>query len=60
MLDVPLSLLDVVPVTGDESAEAALERAGALARLADELGYVRLWYAEHHNMPGIGARRRRS
>ena len=55
MLDVPVSLLDVVPVTGDESAEVALERAGALARLADELGYVRLWYAEHHNMPGIGS-----
>ena len=55
MLDVPLSVLDVVPVTGDESAEAALERAAALARLADELGYVRLWYAEHHNMPGIGS-----
>ena len=55
MLDVPVSLLDVVPVTGDESAEDALERAAALARLADELGYVRLWYAEHHNMPGIGS-----
>src|SRR6476661_2624294 len=55
MLDVPISLLDVVPVTGDESAEAALERAEALARQADELGYVRLWYAEHHNMPGIGS-----
>ena len=55
MLDVPLSVLDVVPVTGDEPAEAALERAAALARLADELGYVRLWYAEHHNMPGIAS-----
>jgi len=55
MLDVPISLLDVVPVTGDESAEAALERAEALARQADELGYVRLWYAEHHTMPGIGS-----
>ena len=51
MLDVPISLLDVVPVTGDESAEAALERADALARQADELGYVRLWYAEHHKCP---------
>ena len=48
------SSLDVVPVTGDETAEAALEHAGELARLADGLGYMRLWYAEHHNMPGIG------
>jgi luciferase family oxidoreductase group 1 len=55
MLGVAMSVLDVVPVTGDEYAEAALERAAALARLADQLGYVRLWYAEHHNMPGIGS-----
>jgi luciferase family oxidoreductase group 1 len=55
MVAVPISLLDVVPVTGEETAEAALERAAALARQADALGYVRLWYAEHHNMPGIGS-----
>jgi luciferase family oxidoreductase group 1 len=55
MLPVPISLLDVVPVTGGETAEGALGRAAAMARLADELGYVRLWYAEHHNMPGIGS-----
>jgi luciferase family oxidoreductase group 1 len=55
MLDVPVSLLDVVPVTADDTAESALERAAALARLADKLGFVRLWYAEHHTMPGIGS-----
>src|SRR4051794_41963603 len=55
MIDAAISLLDVVPVTGEESAETALERAAALARLADELGYVRVWYAEHHKMPGIGS-----
>jgi luciferase family oxidoreductase group 1 len=55
MLGVPISLLDVVPITGDETAEAGLERAAVLARQADGLGYVRLWYAEHHNMPGIGS-----
>ncbi len=54
-LGVPVSLLDVVPVTGDEPAGEALDRARHLARLADQLGYVRLWYAEHHNMPGIAS-----
>jgi luciferase family oxidoreductase group 1 len=54
-LPVPLSVLDVVPVTSEETAVDALARAGRLARLVDELGFVRIWYAEHHNMPGIGS-----
>jgi luciferase family oxidoreductase group 1 len=54
-LGVPLSVLDVVPVTAGEPAAAALARAGRLAQLVDRLGFVRLWYAEHHNMPGIGS-----
>ena len=44
-LGVPLSVLDVVPVTAAETAADALARAGRLARLVDELGFVRLWYA---------------
>jgi luciferase family oxidoreductase group 1 len=27
----------------------------ALAQRAEELGYERVWYAEHHNMPGIAS-----
>jgi luciferase family oxidoreductase group 1 len=54
-LPVPLSVLDVVPVTSADTAVEALARAGRLARLVDELGFTRIWYAEHHNMPGIGS-----
>jgi luciferase family oxidoreductase group 1 len=54
-LGVPVSLLDVVPVTAHESSAEALDRARDLARLGDRLGFRRLWYAEHHNMPGIGS-----
>src|SRR5690242_20621526 len=54
-LGVPLSVLDVVPVTSAETAADALARAGRLARLVDELGFTRVWYAEHHNMPGIAS-----
>jgi luciferase family oxidoreductase group 1 len=32
-----------------------LREAVALARLAERLGYVRYWFAEHHSMPGIGS-----
>ncbi|HEX3328686.1 MAG TPA: LLM class flavin-dependent oxidoreductase [Gaiellales bacterium] len=52
---VPLSVLDVAPVTTDSSAPAALADATELAALVDRLGYLRLWYAEHHNMPGIAS-----
>jgi luciferase family oxidoreductase group 1 len=54
-LGVPISLLDVVPVTRGESSTDALDRARRFALLGDELGCRRLWYAEHHNMPGIGS-----
>jgi luciferase family oxidoreductase group 1 len=55
VLGVPLSVLDVAPVTTDSSAPAALAEATELAALVDRLGYLRLWYAEHHNMPGIAS-----
>ncbi|MCO6019231.1 MsnO8 family LLM class oxidoreductase [Carnobacterium divergens] len=44
-----LSVLDQAPVTaGNQSAEAII-KAVELALLADELGYHRMWLAEHHN-----------
>ena len=39
---VPLSVLDVAPVTTDSSAPAALAEATELATLVDRLGYLRL------------------
>ncbi|MGM9929974.1 MAG: LLM class flavin-dependent oxidoreductase [Bacillus sp. (in: firmicutes)] len=43
-----LSVLDQAPVTRDNTAEGALKKAEELAILADELGYHRMWMAEHH------------
>jgi luciferase family oxidoreductase group 1 len=48
-----LSVLDLVPFVDGGSSTAALGAAVDLARAVDALGYTRLWYAEHHNMPGI-------
>ena len=50
-----LSLLDVLPVATQSSATEALQGAVRLARLADEVGYTRLWYAEHHGIPNIAS-----
>ncbi|KOR89602.1 MsnO8 family LLM class oxidoreductase [Paenibacillus solani] len=43
-----LSVLDQAPVTSGNTAEGALHKAEELAILADELGYSRMWMAEHH------------
>jgi luciferase family oxidoreductase group 1 len=48
-----LSALDLVPLVQGGTSVDAVRGAAALARALDGLGYARLWYAEHHNMPGI-------
>ena len=52
---LPLSVLDLAPVAEGTSTPEALAETVALARLAEELGYTRLWYAEHHGMPSIAS-----
>jgi luciferase family oxidoreductase group 1 len=47
-----LSVLDQAPITKGNSPADALKKAEELAILADELGYHRMWMAEHH---GTGA-----
>lgn len=46
---VPLSILDLVPVSSGSDASDALDASLHMVRRADELGYHRYWYAEHHN-----------
>jgi luciferase family oxidoreductase group 1 len=52
---VPLSVLDLAPITRGSDAAAALRNSLDLARHAERLGYTRYWVAEHHNMPGIAS-----
>src|SRR5580765_1919421 len=52
---IPLSVLELAPVVDGSTPAAALQGAVDLARLAERLGYRRLWVAEHHNMPGIAS-----
>ncbi len=50
-----LSALDLVPIVSGGTSATALRASEDLAAALDRAGYSRLWYAEHHNMPGIGA-----
>jgi luciferase family oxidoreductase group 1 len=52
-LPLSISVLDLVPLGQGGTSVAALRNAAELARAVDRLGYTRMWYAEHHNMPGI-------
>ena len=50
---VPLSVLDLSPVSATSSPRQAILDSVALARLCDGLGYTRYWVAEHHGMANI-------
>ena len=52
---IPLSILDLSPVSAGSTAAQALRNSLDLARLADKLGYTRYWVAEHHNLPAIAS-----
>jgi luciferase family oxidoreductase group 1 len=52
---IPLSILDLSPVSEGSTAAQALRNTLDLARLADTLGYTRYWVAEHHNLPAIAS-----
>jgi luciferase family oxidoreductase group 1 len=52
---IPLSVLDLAPVTAGSTPADALRNTRELAQLADRCGYTRYWLAEHHNMTGIAS-----
>ena len=52
---IPLSILDLSPVTTATPGSVALHNSLDLARLADHLGYKRYWVAEHHNLANIAS-----
>ena len=54
-MSVPLSILDLVSISEGSTARDAIAASMASATLADDLGYRRLWFAEHHNTPNLAA-----
>ena len=51
----PLSLLDHTHIPAGSDSSATVKQAVATAQLAEELGYNRVWYAEHHNTAGLAS-----
>lgn len=52
---VPLSILDLAFVRSGETPRESFKASVRLAQLAEHLGYARVWYAEHHNIPSIAS-----
>jgi len=50
-----LSVLDLIPVRTGQTSPQAVAASIELARRADELGFTRYWFAEHHNMPSVAS-----
>lgn len=54
-MSIVLSILDLALVPPGQTASQAFAASVALAQRAEALGYRRIWYAEHHNMPLIAS-----
>jgi luciferase family oxidoreductase group 1 len=52
---IPLSVLDLAPIARGQTASSSIAASVALAQRAEEHGYLRVWYAEHHNMQHIAS-----
>ncbi len=50
-----VSILDLAFIPAGGTASAAYACSVALAQTAEALGYRRVWYAEHHNIPSIAS-----
>jgi luciferase family oxidoreductase group 1 len=50
-----LSILDLAPIRRGQTASESFAASVELAQRAEELGYERVWYAEHHNIASIAS-----
>jgi luciferase family oxidoreductase group 1 len=48
-INIPLSLLNLVPIRKGQGAKEAIDAAVDLAQATEKMGYTRYWIAEHHN-----------
>jgi luciferase family oxidoreductase group 1 len=55
MTQVRLSILDLAPIARGQTAGDSFSGSVALAQCAENLGYERVWYAEHHNIASIAS-----
>jgi luciferase family oxidoreductase group 1 len=56
LAEIPVSILDFASIVhGDSSIADAFNRSMTLAQHAENMGYKRYWFAEHHNMESVAS-----
>src|SRR5690606_15566687 len=55
LADIPVSILDLVPILSGKTAADSIKSSLDLAQHAEKWGFNRFWLAEHHNMAGIAS-----
>lgn len=54
-MTLPISLLDLTYIPAGSNSSDTIKQSVTTAQLAEELGYTRVWYAEHHNTAGLAS-----
>ena len=52
---IPLSVLDLATVASGSTPAQALTDTIKMATVVEQLGYTRMWVAEHHGMPAVAS-----
>jgi luciferase family oxidoreductase group 1 len=53
--EIPVSVLDLATIVEGDTPSDSFRKSLDVARRAEQLGYNRYWFAEHHNMPNIAS-----
>ncbi|MCC8437396.1 LLM class flavin-dependent oxidoreductase [Brevibacillus sp. M2.1A] len=53
--DIPLSVLDLAPITEGSNAAESYKNSLNLAQQVEKWGFTRYWLAEHHAMPSVAS-----
>lgn len=54
-LQIPVSVLNLVPIREGQQTKEAIDAMVDLAQSTEKLGYKRYWIAEHHNTPTLAS-----
>lgn len=55
MASIPYSILDLATVVQGDSLQKTFHKSVASAQKAEELGFTRYWFSEHHNMESVAS-----